>query len=67
VQRPALQGMVRRRRGPQRPNFLRKEMEKRLANGSACFDFMVQPQVSRKDMPVEDTVPGPVKVTRLPL
>jgi hypothetical protein len=37
------------------PNFLRKEMVKRLANGSACFDFMVQPQVLGKDMPVEDT------------
>ena len=37
------------------PNFLRKEMVKRLASGTACFDFMVQPQVSGKNMPVEDT------------
>jgi catalase len=37
------------------PNFLRKEMVKRLANGAACFDFLVQLQVPGKDMPVEDT------------
>jgi catalase len=37
------------------PNFLRKEMVKRLTTGSACFDFMVQLQVSGKNMPVEDT------------
>lgn len=37
------------------PNFLRKEMVKRLATGSACFEFMVQLQVPGKDMPVEDT------------
>ncbi len=37
------------------PNFLRKEMTKRLASGSACFDFMVQFQVPGKNMPVEDT------------
>ena len=37
------------------PNFLRKEMVKRLAGGSACFDFMVQLQVPGKNMPVEDT------------
>jgi catalase len=37
------------------PNFLRKEMVKRLATGSACFDFMVQLQVPGKNMPVEDT------------
>jgi catalase len=37
------------------PNFLRQEMVKRLASGTACFDFMVQLQVPGKDMPVEDT------------
>jgi catalase len=37
------------------PNFLRKEMVKRLSSGTACFDFMVQLQVPGKDMPVEDT------------
>jgi catalase len=37
------------------PNFLRQEMVKRLAAGSACFDFMVQPQIPGKNMPVEDT------------
>jgi catalase len=38
-----------------KPNFLREEMQKRLASGSACFDFMVQLQVPGKNMPVEDT------------
>jgi catalase len=37
------------------PNFLREEMVKRLSNGSACFDFLVQLQVPGKNMPVEDT------------
>jgi catalase len=37
------------------PNFLRKEMVKRLTAGSACFDFLVQLQISGKNMPVEDT------------
>ena len=37
------------------PNFLRKEMVKRLSSGTACFDFMVQLQVPGKNMPVEDT------------
>ncbi len=37
------------------PNFLRKEMVKRLATGTACFEFMVQLQVQGKNMPVEDT------------
>jgi catalase len=37
------------------PNFLRKEMVKRLATGGACFDFMVQPQVPGKNMPIENT------------
>ncbi|HWY21191.1 MAG TPA: catalase family protein [Candidatus Acidoferrum sp.] len=37
------------------PNFLREEMQKRLASGTACFDFMVQLQVPGKNMPVEDT------------
>ena len=37
------------------PNFLRKEMAAHLANAGACFDFMVQPQIKGKNMPVEDT------------
>lgn len=37
------------------PNFLRLEMASRLKSGAACFDFMVQPQVQGKNMPVEDT------------
>ena len=38
------------------PNFLRREMVKRLAGTEKlCFLFMVQPQVAGKDMPVEDT------------
>lgn len=37
------------------PNFLRKEMVKRLAAGNTCFDFLVQLQVPGKNMPVEDT------------
>jgi Catalase len=38
------------------PNFLRLEMVKRLAGtGKACFEFLVQPQVAGKNMPVEDT------------
>jgi catalase len=37
------------------PNFLRKEMVKRLNAGGACFDFMVQLQIQGKNMPVEDT------------
>jgi catalase len=36
-------------------NFLREEMQTRLASGNACFDFMVQLQVPGKNMPVEDT------------
>jgi len=37
------------------PDFLRKEMVKRLTDGGACFDFLVQLQVPGKNMPVEDT------------
>ncbi len=35
-------------------NFLRERMQEQLAAGSACFDFMVQPQVPGEMMPVED-------------
>ncbi len=35
-------------------NFLRLRMAKQLRAGKACFDFMVQPQVPGKQMPVED-------------
>jgi hypothetical protein len=37
------------------PNFLRQEMIERLKNGGACFEFLIQPQVPGKNMPVEDT------------
>lgn len=37
------------------PNFLREEMVKRLASGTACFYFMVQLQVPGRNMPIEDT------------
>jgi catalase len=37
------------------PNFLRKEMVKRLAAGKACFEFLVQVQIPGKNMPIEDT------------
>lgn len=36
------------------PNFLRNTMREELKRGGACFEFMVQPQVSGKFMPVED-------------
>ncbi|MBL4940830.1 MAG: catalase family protein [Colwellia sp.] len=36
-------------------NFLRAEMIKQLAQGDACFDFMVQIQNPEKNMPIEDT------------
>lgn len=35
-------------------NFLRLRMAEQLEAGPACFDFMVQPQVPGKQMPVED-------------
>ncbi len=35
-------------------NFLRLRMAEQLAEGPACFDFMVQMQVPGKTMPVED-------------
>jgi catalase len=36
-------------------NFLREALKADLAAGDACFDFLVQPQVAGKNMPVEDT------------
>lgn len=36
------------------PNFLRENMRKHLANGDACFDFMVQLRTHPMDMPIED-------------
>ncbi|HYX52080.1 MAG TPA: catalase family protein [Candidatus Limnocylindrales bacterium] len=36
-------------------DFLRLDLAKQAATGGACFDFMVQPQVPGKNMPVEDT------------
>ncbi|HXE30723.1 MAG TPA: catalase family protein [Terriglobales bacterium] len=37
------------------PDYLRHELANQAAHGGACYDFMVQPQVAGKDMPVEDT------------
>lgn len=36
------------------PNFLRENMWKRLAQGGACFDFMVQLRKHHSEMPIED-------------
>ena len=36
-------------------DYLRLELANQAAKGGACFDFMVQPQVPGKNMPVEDT------------
>jgi hypothetical protein len=36
------------------PDFLRKGMQQELNKAGACFEFMVQPQVAGKNMPVED-------------
>jgi Catalase len=36
-------------------DYLRLELANQAAKGEACFDFMVQPQVPGKNMPVEDT------------
>ncbi|GJG89516.1 hypothetical protein tb265_46970 [Gemmatimonadetes bacterium T265] len=36
------------------PDYLRAAMEKTLANGDACFRFMVQSQTDTAAMPVED-------------
>jgi hypothetical protein len=35
-------------------DYLREELENQSKAGDACFDFMVQPQVAGKNMPVED-------------
>ena len=35
-------------------NLLRDTMAQEIAGAAACFDFMVQPQVHGKNMPVED-------------
>jgi hypothetical protein len=36
-------------------DYLRLELANQAAKGGACFDFMVQPQVLGKNMPIEDT------------
>ncbi len=36
------------------PDFLQKEMVKKLSSGDGCFDFMVQLQDPTKYMPIED-------------
>ena len=36
------------------PNFLRENMQKQLAKGEACFDFMVQLRTHPSEMPIED-------------
>jgi hypothetical protein len=42
-------------RGKDDPDYLRRELSRQSAQGGACFDFAVQPQVLGKNMPVEDT------------
>ncbi len=37
------------------PDYLRLELANQAAKGGDCFDFMVQPQVMGKNMPLEDT------------
>jgi catalase len=37
------------------PNYLRTEMTEHLTHEGACFEFLVQPQMIGKYMPVEDT------------
>jgi hypothetical protein len=36
------------------PDFLRENMQKHLAQGEACFDFMVQLRNNPSEMPIED-------------
>lgn len=36
------------------PSFLRENMQKQLAHGEACFDFMVQLRKLPAEMPIED-------------
>jgi catalase len=36
------------------PNFLRKNMQDHLAQGEACFDFLVQLRKHPWEMPIED-------------
>jgi catalase len=36
-------------------DYLRLELANQAAKGGACYDFMVQPQVLGKNMPIEDT------------
>jgi hypothetical protein len=35
-------------------DFLREGMAQELSKAGACFDFMVQPQIAERNMPVED-------------
>jgi len=42
-------------KGEDYPDYLRRELTRQSAQGGACWDFAVQPQVLGKDMPVEDT------------
>ncbi len=36
-------------------DYLRQELSNQSNRGGACFDFLVQPQVADKNMPIEDT------------
>lgn len=38
------------------PNYLREAMQKSLAAGDACFEFMIQKSVDAERMPVEDPI-----------
>lgn len=35
-------------------DYLREELDNQIKQGNACFDFLVQPQLLDKDMPIED-------------
>jgi hypothetical protein len=36
-------------------DYLRDELKQQLTEGSPCFDFLIQPQIPEKGMPIEDT------------
>ena len=36
-------------------DYLRDELSNQLKSGSPCFDFLIQPQIPEKNMPIEDT------------
>jgi hypothetical protein len=40
--------------GPEYFDYLREELDNQVKHGGACFEFMVQPQIPEKNMPIED-------------